>query len=72
MYSFPRLLGDILLFLFAAFPIIYIGNELGIKYSGYFAVGVMFITIVSPLFSFRYCIITLCKSCYSKERICDS
>ena len=52
MYSFPRLLGDILLFLFAAFPIIYIGNELGIKYSGYFAVGVMFITIVSPLFSF--------------------
>ena len=51
-YSVPRLLGDILLFLFAAFPIIYIGNKLGIKYSGYFAVGVMFITIVSPLFSF--------------------
>lgn len=51
-YGLPRLVGDFLLFSFGAFPLIFISQKIGISSSSYFAVGLMLVSIVTPLFSF--------------------
>ena len=50
-YSFPRLIGDFLLFSLNAFPLIYLGSAEGLSFASYYSVGVSLVTIVSPVFS---------------------
>ena len=51
-YSFPRLVGDFFLFAYSAFPVIYIGYNLGFQQASYYSVGVSLVSIVTPMFSF--------------------
>lgn len=51
-YSFPRLLGDFLLFACSAFPVIFIGNQLGYEEASFYSVGVSLVTMIAPIFSF--------------------
>lgn len=51
-YSLPRLTGDIFLFTFSAFPLIYIGAKVGPEEVAYYSVGLTFVTLASPIFSF--------------------
>ena len=51
-YSFGRLLADFFLFSLAAFPLIYISSRLGLQPTAYYSVGITFVTMVTPLYSF--------------------
>lgn len=51
-YGMPRLLGDFFLFSFAAFPLVYLNEKMGIRASSFFAVGLTLTSMVSPLFSY--------------------
>ena len=51
-YSFGRLLADFFLFSLSAFPLIYISNVQGLQPTAYFSVGITFVTMVTPVFSF--------------------
>lgn len=51
-YSSGRLLADFFLFSLSAFPLIYIGNTQGLQSTAYFSVGITFVTMVTPLYSF--------------------
>ena len=51
-YSFPRLFGDIFLFSFSAFPLIYIGAHENVTDVAYYSVGLTFVTLATPIFSF--------------------
>jgi len=51
-YSSGRLVADFFLFSLSAFPLIYISNTYGLKPTAYFSVGLTFVAMVSPLFSF--------------------
>ncbi len=51
-YSSGRLLADLFLFSLSAFPLIYISNTLGLQQTAYYSVGITFVTMVTPLFSF--------------------
>lgn len=52
IYSFPRLGGDIFLFIYSAFPVIYIGRVVDLETASFYSVGVSLVTMVTPLFSF--------------------
>lgn len=51
-YSSGRLVADFFQFSLAAFPLIYINQQLGLQATAYFSVGIFFVTIITPLFSF--------------------
>ena len=51
-YSSGRLLADFFLFSLSAFPLIYISNAQGLQYTAYYSVGITFVTMVTPVFSF--------------------
>ena len=51
-YSSGRLVADFFQFSLAAFPLIYISNVQGLQTTAYFSVGITFITMITPLFSF--------------------
>lgn len=51
-YSSGRLVADFFLFSLAAFPLIYICNTQGLQPTAYYSVGITFVTMVTPLFSF--------------------
>ena len=51
-YSSGRLLADFFLFSLAAFPLIFISNTRGLQPTAFFSVGITFVTMVTPLFSF--------------------
>lgn len=51
-YGFPRMVGDIFLFSFAAFPLIYINQKIGIRQSSFFATGITLTAIITPFFTF--------------------
>lgn len=51
-YSSGRLIADFFQFSLAAFPLIYISNTLGLQPTAYYSVGITFVTMVTPLFSF--------------------
>ena len=51
-YSSGRLVADFFLFSLSAFPLIYISNSLGLQPTAYFSVGITFVTMVTPLYSF--------------------
>ena len=51
-YSSGRMVADFFLFSLSAFPLIYISNSLGLQPTAYYSVGVTFVTMVTPLFSF--------------------
>jgi len=51
-YSSGRLLADFFLFSLSAFPLIYISNTQGLQSTAYYSVGITFVTMVTPLFSF--------------------
>ena len=51
-YSSGRLLADFFLFSLAAFPLIYISNAQGLQPTAYYSVGITFVTMVTPVFSF--------------------
>ncbi len=51
-YSSGRLLADFFLFSLAAFPLIYISNSQGLQPTAYYSVGITFVTMVTPVFSF--------------------
>lgn len=51
-YASGRLIADFFQFSLAAFPLIYISNTQGLQATAYFAVGITFITMIIPLFSF--------------------
>ena len=51
-YSSGRLLADFFLFSLSAFPLIYISNVQGLESTAYYSVGITFVTMVTPVFSF--------------------
>lgn len=51
-YSSGRLVADFFQFSLAAFPLIYISNVLGLQPTAYFSVGIFFVTMITPIFSF--------------------
>ena len=51
-YSSGRLVADFFQFSLAAFPLIYISNIHGLQTTAYFSVGITFVTMITPLFSF--------------------
>ena len=51
-YSTGRLLADLFLFSLSAFPLIFISNTHGFQQTAYYSVGITFVTMVTPLFSF--------------------
>jgi O-antigen/teichoic acid export membrane protein len=51
-YSSGRLVADFFQFSLAAFPLIYISNIHGLQTTAYFSVGIFFVTMVTPIFSF--------------------
>ena len=51
-YSSPRLLGDFFLFSLTSFPILYIGYKSDLTTVSYFSVGMFFVKMIQPLFSF--------------------
>lgn len=51
-YSSGRMVADFFLFSLSAFPLIYISNSQGLQPTAYYSVGVTFVTMVTPLFSF--------------------
>ena len=51
-YSSGRLLADFFLFSLSAFPLIYISNAQGLQPTAYYSVGIFFVTMVTPVFSF--------------------
>ena len=51
-YSSGRLLADFFLFSLSAFPLIYISNVQDLQSTAYYSVGITFVTMVTPVFSF--------------------
>ena len=51
-YSSSRLIADFFLFSLSAFPLIYISNSVGLQYTAFFSVGITFVTMATPFFSF--------------------
>ena len=51
-YSSGRLIADFFQFSLSAFPLIYISNVQGLQTTAYFSVGIFFVTMVTPIFSF--------------------
>jgi O-antigen/teichoic acid export membrane protein len=51
-YGASRMIGDFLLFSFAAFPLIMINHKVGIVAAGLFSAAVTINTMITPLFSF--------------------
>ena len=51
-YSSGRLLADFFLFSISAFPLIYISHALDLQPTAYYSVGITFVTMVTPLYSF--------------------
>jgi len=51
-YSSGRLVADFFQFSLAAFPLIYISNTQGLETTAWFSVGIFFVTMVTPVFSF--------------------
>lgn len=51
-YSSGRLVADFFQFTLAAFPLIYISNTQGLQPTAYYSVGITFVTMVTPVFSF--------------------
>lgn len=51
-YSSGRLVADFFQFSLAAFPLIYISNKQSLQTTAYFSVGIFFVTMVTPIFSF--------------------
>jgi len=51
-YSSGRLVADFFQFSLAAFPLIYISNVMGLQDTAYFSIGITFVTMITPLFSF--------------------
>ena len=51
-YSSGRLLADFFLFSLSAFPLIYISNAQDLQSTAYYSVGITFVTMVTPVFSF--------------------
>lgn len=51
-YSSGRLVADFFQFSLAAFPLIYISNVQGLQTTAYFSVGITFVTMITPFFSF--------------------
>ena len=51
-YSSGRLVADFFLFSLSAFPLVYISNTQGLQPTAYYSVGITFVTMVTPVFSF--------------------
>ena len=51
-YSSGRLIADFFQYALAAFPLIYISNTHGLQPTAYFSVGITFVTMITPFFSF--------------------
>lgn len=51
-YSSWRMLADFFLFSLSAFPLIYVSSHQGLQSAAYYSVGVTFVTMVTPVFSF--------------------
>lgn len=51
-YTSTRLLGDFFLFSISAFPVLYLNQFLDMKSVAYYSVGITFVSLASPLFSF--------------------
>ena len=51
-YASGRLVADFFQFTLSAFPLIYISNMQGLQATAYFSVGIFFVTMVTPVFSF--------------------
>ena len=51
-YSSGRLVADFFQFSLAAFPLVYISNIHGLQPTAYFSVGITFVSMITPFFSF--------------------
>lgn len=69
-YSSGRLIADLFLFSLLAFPLIYISNTLGLQPTAYYAVGITFITMVTPVYSFMGIILLpYVSECIAKNQL---
>ena len=69
-YSSGRMVADFFLFSLSAFPLIYISNSLGLQPTAYYSVGVTFVTMVTPLFSFMGIILLpYVSECIAKQEL---
>jgi O-antigen/teichoic acid export membrane protein len=51
-YGLPRMVGDFFLFLFAAFPLVIINQNLGLKSSSFFATGLTLTSMITPFLAY--------------------
>ena len=69
-YSSGRLVADFFFFSLAAFPLIYISNSHGLQQTAYYSVGITFVTMVTPLFSFMGIILLpYVSECIAKKEL---
>jgi O-antigen/teichoic acid export membrane protein len=69
-YSSGRMVADFFLFSLSAFPLIYISNSLGLQPTAYYSVGVTFVTMVTPLYSFMGIILLpYVSECIAKKEL---
>lgn len=69
-YSSGRMVADFFLFSLSAFPLIYISNSQGLQPTAYYSVGVTFVTMVTPLFSFMGIILLpYVSECIAKKEL---
>lgn len=51
-YSSGRMVADFFQFSLSAFPLVYISNTQGLQATAYFSVGITFVSMITPFFSF--------------------
>lgn len=69
-YSSGRLVADLFLFSLSAFPLIYISNTQGLQPTAYYSVGLTFVTMVTPVYSFMGIILLpFVSECIAKNQL---
>ena len=69
-YSSGRLVADLFLFSLSAFPLIYISNTQGLQPTAYYSVGITFVTMVTPVYSFMGIILLpFVSECIAKNQL---
>lgn len=69
-YSSGRLVADFFQFTLAAFPLVYISNVMGLQPTAYYSVGITFVTMITPLFSFMGIILLpYVAECIAKQEL---
>lgn len=70
VYASPRLIGDFFLFSFSAFPLLYLSYFSDMKEVAYYSVGMTFVTMSTPIFSFLgVVLLPYVSTCFANNEI---